>query len=308
MLSFVLNYFKENKKLYLCIVIFVVFISGIQHWSFILESVLPRLLCDLGYVISLIVLLSFGIYFIKLSDSKSNQRITEYMERQKFKKIINYHSVLEIHFRQTYFKAVGDIKSIEIKNLSEHTKKKCFGFIYFVDVNNCRYRTIPIDFINLGKNQSIKIDKKLIEKEIFFDCAFFELDVQDFEVAGCVVEKEKVRSNRSVPTYYMFLNNEQFRDYSICGKLKVAYNLVWIKEKKRYFFLWIKHCLGRRGWYKTSDFKRDFRMFIERIFRTFIAITVVLVIFVVLGWFVFSIVRCCILLYDVMHLLANMPS
>lgn len=304
MLSFVLGYFKENKKLFLCFVIFISIVMLLQNWSLVFETILPRILRDLLYLFVFSSFCGFVMYTLKLSDSKSNRRVTEYMEKQEFHKTIYFHSIMEINFKQYFFDSIGYTRLITIKNMTGDIITRCAGFIYFVNTRNERYLTIPFDFRNLSQGQSIKLDRELYETNNFSSCSIFELDIQVIEGIERNFRIEKFYSEFSVPTYFMALNNKSFSDHYLFRKLKVPYNLVWLKEKLSYILPCVRLFLRRDALYKILNFKRDLIPSLKRLVRIGLVILLSLAVFALCALLLFSTAKCIILILDLANILA----
>ncbi|MDU1411846.1 MAG: hypothetical protein E6929_03445 [Clostridium sp.] len=236
--SIVINYIKEKSKILysicsLIVVIYFVIIKSSKFKEILnkMKEVLEKNYNKLPSLIIFILLMVALIYILKVSDRKSNKKVSEYLESQKIKLNTTGNKEISASISQGYEYVEGkrvEIIRVIIANEANKTIKQLLGRLSFYYENN-KLKEIPIILNNLYNGYSATIYNEEISREIYnwnhFDCHIDKMIMSDEERRDVIL-----RSSRLRRTYYFGLNIDRFLDYKIWG-INTKYNLVWIKEK-----------------------------------------------------------------------------
>ncbi|MEK4099758.1 hypothetical protein [Bacillus sp. FSL E2-0195] len=244
MISVIVNYIKEKSKLlYTIAVIGVIFYFINSQWSefkrnwYSLTPIIKIILIHMPSVLLIFTFVCATISLFKISNRKSNEKMTDYLNSQKievetdeFFRPVGAAVIEEYDFFEG--KETKTIK-IKVKNKEENLIEFIDGFISFYYKKE-RVKVVPVKIKQLNKGYSERIYYNKIDKDTI-NWDHFDFYINEMKIDDEIYTNVRLRSPSVYKTYYFYLNIDEFIDKKIFG-IRIKYNLVWLKEKFRMGF------------------------------------------------------------------------
>lgn len=277
----------KTKSTYIYITILLVFVYYlvVKFWGLValtgetMYQSIIALVPHLGSILMAVILLATIMYFLKLSDKKSKERIDEYDKPLKVESEgKGYISAKLIERYGKLNNTEGEILEVIIKNESDKDIDYIKGYVVLYK-QFTRISKIPFEFDNLREVYSERIFYNFVDhKKLFWDG--FDIYVSEIQFNEKTERNFAIRGNHFVRTHYFVLNLNKFYDFKILG-IRTRYNLVWLKEKiKKEILVRVRHfCSKRVIYFHRRLFFLELR---DRILRYLRVILVVLVLLIIL--------------------------
>lgn len=252
------------------------------------------------YLLYIIILAIVFINILRYSHKKSRPREEEfYNEDVHYKvEVVNFvGGNIKISRSSTGYKL-----QIYIQNISNEDILNVDGFLS-ITANKVRIKKIPFEVSILKPGYSESIYQSVNEFELF---KFDMCDMYINEIKTKNITKKEIYNigPKRFNIFYKILNMERFIDYKLFG-IRTRYNLVWLKDKSRVAFGYIRWFYKRKvyvfgkGIRKHSLF-HEVCSFIKRSIIFMCIYTIILIIFCVT---LFAVIKTLLMFWELLPFL-----
>ncbi|SQC58687.1 Uncharacterised protein [Listeria newyorkensis] len=187
---------------------------------------------------TVIILVIVTMLLLRHSNAVSNEREQDYLERQDVHIEVD-NDIVGLEIKEYYTRYTGKHVDIRVKNLYHGSIVSIKGTLNFYTYENDRIYSIPIEIDNLFLKQNYKVSDFNPKHRAINSFAYYEFYIKELKTETNSFKDIRLVSRRIIHTWFYELNMKQFSDHFI-GKLKVRYNLVWLKEKRIRIRSWIR--------------------------------------------------------------------
>ncbi|MCL1696543.1 hypothetical protein [Lysinibacillus sp. BPa_S21] len=216
----------------------------LESFQMIIEIIMSNWL----YILYAVVFTLANIFVLLYSDKKSQEKIDEYNSQEE-SHIVNVDNLISGHIKISQKYYVGRELLIKLNNISNEKILKMNGFISLYK-GQVRVKKLQFDINMLKAGYSECIYQSVNEVEIL---RFEDFDIYINEM---VTENESISEIHKMGPRFaripFVLNYDKYYDKKLFG-IKTRFNLVWIKEKTRKVYLYIRFKYSKKNYGKQKQ-------------------------------------------------------
>ncbi|WP_036217419.1 hypothetical protein [Lysinibacillus sphaericus] len=200
------------------------------------------------YILYAVIFTLAYIFVLVYSDKKSQEKIDEY-NSQGESHIVNVDNLISGHIEISQKYYVGKELLINLKNISGEKILKMNGFIsLYIGKVRVKKLQFNINMLKVGYSECIYQSVNEIELLRFED---FDIYIDEMVIENRVIKEIHKMGPRFARIPFV-LNYDKYYDQKLFG-IKTRFNLVWIKEKTRQIYRYVRFKYSKKKYGKQNQ-------------------------------------------------------